>query len=56
MHLHASTFDTPCGPFSVAVTASGQVVATAFGELPALRSRLPEKSHLGRVSEIKRPK
>ena len=46
MHLHASTFDTPCGPFSVAVTASGQVVATAFGELPALRSRLPEKYHL----------
>ncbi len=43
MQLHASTFDTPCGPFSVAVTASGQVVATAFGELPALRSRLPEK-------------
>lgn len=43
MQLHAVTFDTPCGPFSVAVTAAGQVVATAFGELTVLRSRLPEK-------------
>lgn len=43
MQLHAATFDTPCGPFSVAVTASGQVVATAFGELTVLCSRLPEK-------------
>ncbi len=46
MHLHAATFDTPCGPFSVAVNAASQVIATAFGELPALRPRLPEMCNL----------
>ena len=53
MQIHSATFDTPCGPFSVAVTAAGPVladsvcvVATAFGELPALRLRLSEKCHL----------
>lgn len=40
MNLHAVTFPTPCGPFSVAVNDSGAVVATAFGDLASLRSRL----------------
>ncbi len=44
--LHATTFPTPCGPFSVAVNASGAVVATAFGNLARLRERLPIKCHL----------
>ena len=39
MQLHAATFSTPCGPFSVAVNADGAVVATAFGELTALPAR-----------------
>lgn len=44
--LHAATFATPCGPFSVAVNASGAVVATAFGDLTALRARLKPVCHL----------
>lgn len=43
--LRATTFDTPCGPFSVALDAAGAVVATAFGDLTCLASRLPEKCH-----------
>ena len=46
MNLHAATFPTPCGPFSVAVNATGAVVATAFGDLTRLRQRLPAKCHL----------
>jgi methylated-DNA-[protein]-cysteine S-methyltransferase len=46
MQLYSATFGTPCGPISVAVNTSGQVVATAFGELPALRPRLQEKCNL----------
>lgn len=44
--LHAATFDTPCGPFSVAVNAAGAVAATAFGDLPRLAQRLPAVCHL----------
>jgi methylated-DNA-[protein]-cysteine S-methyltransferase len=44
--LHATTFTTPCGPFSVAVNATGAVVATAFGKLPRLRERLPKNTRL----------
>ncbi len=44
--LHATTFSTPCGPFSVALDPNGAVVATAFGDVDRLRSRLPEKCHL----------
>ena len=45
--FHAATFATPCGPFSVAVNATGSaVVATAFGDLTALRSRLKPICHL----------
>ena len=46
MQLHVATFSTPCGPFSVAVNEAGAVVATAFGELPALRARLPQTFYL----------
>ena len=45
MQLYSATFGTPCGPFSVAVNEAGLLIATAFGELPALRTRLPEKYH-----------
>lgn len=38
--LYTDTFSTPCGPFSVAVTADGAVAATAFGPVSALRARL----------------
>lgn len=46
MTLHAATFPTPCGPFSVAVNATGAVVATAFGDLARLSQRLPAKCNL----------
>jgi methylated-DNA-[protein]-cysteine S-methyltransferase len=38
--LHATTFTTPCGPFSVAMNNDGAVVATAFGDLDRLHQRL----------------
>jgi methylated-DNA-[protein]-cysteine S-methyltransferase len=44
--LHATTFDTPCGAFSVAVNDTGAVVATAFGKLARLRERLPKNTRL----------
>ena len=44
--LYTATFDTPCGPFSVAVNETGAVVATAFGNLARLRDRLPGKVSL----------
>lgn len=40
MTLYTDTFATPLGAFSVAVDATGAVVATAFGPLRALRQRL----------------
>jgi methylated-DNA-[protein]-cysteine S-methyltransferase len=46
MTVHAATIPTPCGPFSVAVNDTGAVVATAFGDLPRLRSRLKPVCHL----------
>jgi methylated-DNA-[protein]-cysteine S-methyltransferase len=44
--LHAATFATPCGPFSVAVNDTGVIVATAFGDLARLAQRLPAVCHL----------
>ena len=44
--LHATTFTTPCGSFSVAVSAVGAVVATAFGNPARLRERIPGNSRL----------
>jgi methylated-DNA-[protein]-cysteine S-methyltransferase len=46
MIVHAVTFPTPCGPFSVAVNDTGAVVASAFGDLARLRSRLKPVCHL----------
>ena len=39
MNHYYDTFSTPVGDFSVAVDATGSVVATAFGGLTALRGR-----------------
>ena len=39
MTAYFSTFTTPLGAFSVAVNEQGALIATAFGELPALRER-----------------
>lgn len=39
MRQFYDTFSTPLGDFSVAVDASGAVLATAFGGLPDLRER-----------------
>lgn len=39
--LTAITFSTPLGRFSVALNAKEEVVGTAFGDLAALRRRLP---------------
>lgn len=42
----ATTFSTPCGPFSVALDATGAITATAFGDLDRLRQRLNPLCHL----------
>ena len=41
MTLFTDTFRTPFGPFSIAVTESGSVAATAFGNVESLLRRLP---------------
>ena len=40
MHAYFDTFSTPAGNFSVAVNVAGAVIATAFGDEEALRTRL----------------
>ncbi len=40
MKIYTNTFTTPLGAFSVAVDETGALLATAFGDLPALRQRL----------------
>lgn len=40
MNLFTDSFATPFGTFSVAVDDAGRLVATAFGDLSALRRRL----------------
>ena len=40
MKIFTDTFRTPFGEFSTAVDASGAVVATAFGDISALKRRL----------------
>lgn len=42
MNLYTETFRTAFGPFSIAVTETGAVAGTAFGDLDALRARLPQ--------------
>ena len=39
MRQFYDTFPTPLGDFSVALNASGSIIATAFGGLPELRER-----------------
>ncbi len=39
MTAYSSTFPTALGPFSLAVTETGAVLATAFGKLESLRNR-----------------
>lgn len=39
MIAYYETFGTPVGPFSLAVDEKGAVIATAFGDLAALRTR-----------------
>lgn len=55
MTLFHTTFSTPLGPFSVAVTEQGELAATAFGNTPQLLSRMGRTSetleeHGGRTS------
>ncbi len=50
MTAYYSSFDTPLGPFSVAVNEQKAVVATAFGKRSSLKSRLSE-CHL--ISDIR---
>ena len=42
MNIFHDTFTTPLGPFSVATDEAGAVVATAFGGIAPLKTRLPE--------------
>jgi methylated-DNA-[protein]-cysteine S-methyltransferase len=42
MNVFTETFRTPFGPFSLAADETGAVVATAFGDLTSLSSRLGE--------------
>lgn len=46
-----TTLRTPFGPFSLAVDSTGALVATAFGDLAALRRRLKPECHL--ISDTK---
>ncbi|MGC4071703.1 MAG: methylated-DNA--[protein]-cysteine S-methyltransferase [Nibricoccus sp.] len=39
MTAYTSTFSTSFGPFSIAVSENGSVLATAFGKLDSLRER-----------------
>jgi methylated-DNA-[protein]-cysteine S-methyltransferase len=49
--LYCTTFPTPLGEFSIAVDETGAVVATAFGDEQALRTRLEApKSRSGAAS------
>jgi methylated-DNA-[protein]-cysteine S-methyltransferase len=41
-----TTLRTPFGPFSLAVDTTGALIATAFGDLAALRRRLKPECHL----------
>ena len=45
MIIFHTTFSTRVGPFTAAVNESGALVATAFGDLPALRARLFSAAH-----------
>jgi len=45
MNLFYDTFSTPFGSFSLAVTSTGALAATAFGDSQSLLSRLP-KCHI----------
>lgn len=49
MTYYSDTFATPLGKFSVAVNDSGALVATAFGDENALRSRLRKNCRLVRA-------
>lgn len=40
--LYTTTFDTPCGPFSLAVDERGALVATVFGGYERLQNRVPK--------------
>jgi methylated-DNA-[protein]-cysteine S-methyltransferase len=42
MNAFYSTFETPLGPFSVAVNEIGAVIATAFGNIDGLRRQRPD--------------
>ena len=44
MTAYVSTFETPFGSFSVAVSEAGSVLATAFGKIDALRDRFDADS------------
>lgn len=44
--LYATTFATPCGPFSIALNSTGALAATAFGDIVRLRQRLKPICHL----------
>lgn len=52
MTLHTDTFSTHLGPFSVALSPAGALVATAFGDQSALSECLPR----GAVSNVLRYK
>ncbi len=44
MNLYATTFRTSYGPFSLAVDDDGAVIATAFGDVDSLRSRIKNRT------------
>ena len=53
MNLYTETFRTSFGPFSLAVTETDAIAGTAFGDLDALRTRLPE-FHIIREASLAR--
>ncbi len=57
MRQFYDTFSTPLGDFSVALNASGSVIATAFGGLPELRERFTADEIIqdaARAAEVRR--
>lgn len=48
--LSAHTFPTPLGPFSIAVTETGALAATAFGDLASLEQRLKKRNVIRHTS------
>ena len=53
MNLLFDTFRTPLGAFSIAVDETGQVAATAFGDVTTLRNRVRQCHLIGDITSVR---